>query len=41
MRIEGEHGVGTADDLAVTPVDAVERADRDAPRPRAGLDIVE
>jgi hypothetical protein len=41
MRVEGEHGVGAADDLAVPPVDAVERPDRDAPRPRARLDVVE
>jgi hypothetical protein len=41
MRVEGEHGVGAADDLAVTPVDAVERPDRDAPRARARLDVVE
>ena len=34
VRIEGQDGVGALDDLAVAEVDAVERADRDAARPR-------
>ena len=32
VRLEGEHGVGAADDLAVAEVHAVELADRDAAR---------
>jgi hypothetical protein len=41
VRIEGEHGVGAPDHLAVAAVHAVERPDRDAARARARLDIVE
>ena len=41
VRIEGEHGVGAADHLAVAEVHAVERADRHAARARARLDVVE
>ena len=32
VRLEGEHGVGAADHLAVAEVDAVELADRDVAR---------
>ena len=34
VRLEGDDGVGAADDLAVAEVDAVEGADGDAPRAR-------
>ena len=34
VRVEGQHGVGAADHLAVAQVHAVERADGDAPRAR-------
>jgi hypothetical protein len=40
MGVEREHGVGAADHLAVTSVDAVERPDRDAARLGAWLDVV-
>jgi hypothetical protein len=41
VRVEGEHGVGSADHLAVAAVYAVERPDGDAARARARLDVVE
>jgi hypothetical protein len=41
VRVEGEHGVGAADHLAMAAVYTVERPDRDAARPRARLDVVE
>ena len=34
VRLEGDDGVGAADDLAVAEVDAVEGADGDPPRAR-------
>ena len=37
VRVEGQDGVGAADDLAVAEVHAVERADGDAPRARLGV----
>ena len=37
VRVEGQHRVGARDHLAVPEVDAVERADGDAPRARLGL----
>ncbi len=37
VRLEGEHGVGAADDLAVAEVDTVELADREIARPPFGV----
>lgn len=37
MRLEREHRVGVGDHLAVADVNAVEAADRDAPRARLGV----
>ena len=37
VRLEGEHGVGALDHLAVADVDAVEGADRDLARARLGV----
>ena len=39
VRIEGQHRARAADHLAVAAVDAVERADGDAARARAGLHL--
>jgi hypothetical protein len=39
MRVERQDRVRAADHLAMAAVNAVERADGDAPRPRPGLDV--